>query len=309
MATSARHTMYYIAESAYGTTPATPSMSRLRHTGTTLGVTKSTHLSEELRPDRQISDFRHGAKQVGGDINAEMSYGSFDDLLEAVLCGTWASDVLKAGVTRRSFSVMRHFSDIADGAGKPYHVATGVEFNTFRLSIPTDGIVTTTFGVVGKDIVPATAAPTGATLGNPTTTKVMDSFSGTVKENDTLIATVTEIQLTLENGITPRFAIGSDEVTGQASIGRSNLTGQITAYFEDAALLEKFLNPATESSLEFTLVDDAGNSYEILIPRIKYTGGQPDTDGQGDITITMPFQAVYDEGEASNIVITRTDAV
>lgn len=300
--------MYYIAESAYGTTPATPSMARLRHTGTTLGVTKTTHLSEELRPDRQIVDFRHGQKQVGGDVNFELSYGSFDAWFEAVLCGTWNTNVLKAGTTRRSFSILRHFSDIADGADKPYHMATGCELNTLALTVPTDGIVTGTFGVVGKDIIPATAAPAGSTLGTPNTNLVMDAFSGAVTEGGSALAIATEITLNLENGITPRFAIGSDEVAGLASIGRSNLTGQLTAYFESAALLEKFLNPATQSSLAFTLEDDAGNSYDFLIPKLKYNGGQPDTSGQAEITIALPFQALFDSVEGTNLKITRTPA-
>lgn len=301
--------MYYIAESAYGTTPATPSMARLRHTGTTLGITKTTHLSEELRPDRQIVDFRHGQKQVGGDVNFELSYGSFDSWLEAVLCGTWNTNVLKAGTTRRSFSILRHFSDIADGAGKPYHMATGCELNTLALSIPTDGIVTGGFGIVGKDIIPATAAPAGGTLGTPNTNQVMDSFSGEILEGGAALAIATELSLNLENGITPRFAIGSDEVTGLASIGRSNLTGQLAAFFESAALLEKFLDPSVQSSLEFTLEDEAGNSYEFLLPKIKYTGGQPDTSGQAEITIALPFQALFDETEGTNLKVTRVPAV
>lgn len=296
--------MYFIAEATYGTTPATPALARLRHTGTTLGVSKSTHVSEELRPDRQIVDFRHGQKQVGGDINFELSAASFDSLFEAVLGGTWTTNVLKAGTTRRSFSVLRHFSDIADGAGKPYHMTTGVELNTLEINVPTDGIVTGKFGVIGKDIVPATAAPASATLGTPNANPVMDSFSGIVEEGGSVIATVTEIKLTLENGITPRFSIGSDEVSGQATIGRTNLTGQITAYFDSAALLDKFLNPATESSLKFTLTDGT-KSYEFLIPRIKYTGGQPDTSGQGEITIALPFQAIYDVATATNLSVTR----
>lgn len=294
--------MHYVAETVYGTTPATPTMPRLRHTGTTLGVTKTTHISEELRPDRQIVDFRHGQKQVGGDINFELSAGSFDDFLEAVLGGTWASNVLKAGSTRRSFSILRHFSDI-QSADKPYHMAVGCELNNLELTVPTDGIVTGKFGIVGKDILLSTTAPTGATLQNPNTNPVMDSFTGTVTEGGSTLAIVTELSLTLENGLTPRFAIGSDEVTGQSSIGRSNLTGQLTAYFENATLLEKFL-AQTESSLSFVLTDGT-KSYTFLVPKIKYNGGQPDTQGQGEITIALPFQAIYDSTSQSNLVVTR----
>src|SRR6478736_4239215 len=91
MSDSARHGLFAIAEVTYGTTPAvTPALKTIRHTGTTLALSKGTFMSEELRPDRQIVDFRHGVRQTGGDMDHELSYGSLDDFLEAVLMGTWA---------------------------------------------------------------------------------------------------------------------------------------------------------------------------------------------------------------------------
>jgi hypothetical protein len=89
------------------------------------------------------------------------------------------------------------------------------------------------------------------------------------------------------------------------SLSRSNLTGQVTAYFENSTLVEKFLNE-TESSINFTMPDGAGNAQKYIIPRIKYTGGQPDVSGEGPITLTMPFQALLDGTTETNILIERT---
>ena len=99
IANGAQHSLHYIAESTYGTTPATPTWTPLPHTGATLALTKDAIESEKLRGDRQIEDFRHGNKSIGGDVSAEMEYGAFDDILEAVMCGTWATNVLKSGTT------------------------------------------------------------------------------------------------------------------------------------------------------------------------------------------------------------------
>ena len=112
IATGSRHNMAYVVESTFGTTPSTPVFTPIRHTGTTIGLSKDSIESEELREDRQIANYRHGNKSVSGDINFELSYGSFDDILEAVLCGTWNTDVLKAGTTRRSYTIERHHQDI-----------------------------------------------------------------------------------------------------------------------------------------------------------------------------------------------------
>lgn len=312
MANGSRHSMRYVAEATYGTTPATPAFKPIRHTGTTLGLSKESLQSEELRDDRQIADFRHGAYQVGGDINIELSYGSFDDLLEAVLLGTWAVDGggtgidrLKAGVTRRSFTVERFFGDILS-ADKPYHRFTGVEFNTLSLAINANAMITGSFGVLGQGMSTGTAIIAGATYAAATTTSPLDSFTGTLSEAGTPIAVITEISLSLENSLEARFVVGSKQSI-RPSIGRSNVTGQVTAYFENSALLDKFINE-TESSIEFELPDGAGNKYTFTLPRIKYTGGQPDVDGEGPITLSMPFQALLDATTGTNLIIDRQDA-
>jgi hypothetical protein len=305
MSDTSRHSLYAVAEVTYGTTPATPALKTIRHVGCTLGLVKGSMLSEELRADRQIVDFRHGTRQVGGEISGELSYGAYDDFLEAVLGGTWASDVLKAGTTRRSFSIMRHFSDIAD-ADKSRHVFKGVELNTLSLGFTAgdDARVNMGFGCIGRDIELLTAAITDSTFPAVTTGKMMDCISGTISEGGGAIALVTECSLSLENGIAPRFVVGSG-LTIRPSIGRSTLTGNVTAFFETSALLEKFINE-TATSLQFTLQDPAGNEYDFEIPNIVYTGGQIDTSGQGPHLVTLPFQAIYNTADASQIVVTRT---
>ncbi len=379
---SARHALYLVAETAYGVTPNNPSFERFRHTGATPGATKNTSISDELRPDRQIADFRHGIVSVGGELNFELSYGSFDTAMQAALLGTWAPafaktatnwaavsatkrftgtgiaglragdkitvagfatagnngvktvasitttyitivealtdeasgpsvtitaarQVLKAGVERQSFTLMRHFTDM-DTAAKPYHLFKGVELNTMNLSLTPGDKVTGSFGILGREPVIEEEAPAGSTLGAATTTRVFDSFTGSLKEGNADIGIVTEITLTLENGLEARPVLFS-KYTLEPSIQRSNLTGQITVYFEDATMLEKFLNE-TASSLDFTITDLNGNSYRFLLPNISYTGGQPDTTGQGSISLAMPFQAVYDPTEDSQIVIEKIPA-
>lgn len=390
MSDSARHALFAIAEETYGTTPASPAFKTIRHTGTNLGLSKSSIVSEELRADRQITDVRHGTKQAAGDISGEFSYGSYDDFLEATLCGTWAAKAapvvgtnisaaasdnslnfagnnapaveagdkisiagftgavgnnrasavvvsrtaakivisggaalvddaagesvtittltqqLKAGVTRRSFTVLRNFTDLLE-ADKPFHRFTGVELNKLSLTVAVNAIVKAVFSVIGQDMQdPEGTAPASSTFEAANGNSPMDSFSGLLYEGGEVIAVITEVSLALENGINPKFVVGSD-VTIRPSIGRSNLTGQITAYFENSALLSKFINE-TESTIVFYLADLDGGKYRITIPRLKYNGGQPDTQGQGAVTLSLPIQALYDSVTGSNIIIDKIPA-
>jgi len=375
--------MAMVAEVTYGTTPATPALKAIRHTGTSLGLSKENLQSEELRSDRQITDLRHGARQVGGDIEFELSHGSLDDALQAVLMGTWGTakdttttsisaavgsfaraagsfttdgfavgDIVtasgftnagnngrflvtavvpltltvtalggqtmaveaaanrrivqraavRAGTTRRSFTIERFFADLTS-AQKPYHRFTGCEFNNLELQINANAMVTGKFGVIGRDLALDTAVIAGSTYPAATTTSPFDSFSGSLMEGGTVIGTVTEVQLKLENGLEPRYVVG-DKRTAQPSSKRSNLSGNLTVYFENSTMLEKFINE-TESSVELELVDAANNKYTIYLPRIKYTGGQPDVKGEGPITLSMPFQALMLATAGTQIQIER----
>ena len=212
--------------------------------------------------------------------------------------------MLKAGVTRRSFSLLRDFSDITSGR---YHLFDGQEVNKLALKVAPNAIVSADFSFVGQSLSIADSAPAGATFPSPSTTSPMDSFSGAVRIGGTTVAVITEISLTLENGIQPRFVIGSAE-TIRPSIGRSNLTGQMGLYFEDASLVQNFINEDVVVP-EFVLGDGpAGNHYLFNLPRIKFTGGQPDVKGQGPVMLTMPFQAIYDATAATQLKIARCAA-
>ncbi|UZT28686.1 tail subunit [Vibrio phage 033B] len=314
MANGSRHSLYAIAEVDYGVTPPTPTFDTVRITGTTLGLSKDSLQSEEIRDDRQIADFRLGANQVGGDINFELSYASFDDLLESAFQGAWevdtpvaGTDTLKCGIARKSFSFLRYFADLVDTdpTAKPYFLYTGCEINTMALTINANAMITGTFSVIGKGQTITDTDP-GTDYNPPTTTSPLDSFTGELKEGGTVIAVVTELGLSLDNGLGARFVVGSkDSILPE--VGRSNLTGTMTAYFESTALVEKFLDE-TDTSLEIDLPDADGNLQTWTIPRIKYTGGQPDVEGEGSVMLSMPFQALLDTTTATNLVVTRTPA-
>jgi hypothetical protein len=268
-----------------------------------LALTKDAIESEKLRGDRQVEDFRHGNKSIGGDISCELEYAAFDGLLEAALGGAWSSDVLKAGTTRRSFTFERKFADLATAE---FHRYSGCEINSFALSVAPNQLIGLTFGVVGKDLALATASVANSTYSAAAVETPFDSFTGSIQEGGATIAVVTALDLTLENGLEPLFSVGS-QTTTQPAIGKSRVTGTLTTYFNSKTLYEKFVNE-TSSSIRLTLTDLDGNDYIIEIGNVKYNSGQPDVAGEGPITIAMDFVGLYDVSDASNIVITRSTA-
>ena len=300
IATGSKTTLHYISEVTYGTTPATPTWTPLCITGASLGLTKDTLEAGKLSADRQIKDARHGNKQVGGDTKSELEYGTFDDMLEAMAMGTWATDILKAGIVRRSFTFERFF----DLATDEYHRYTGCEINTMSLSVAPNAMIELTFGIIGQDMSANTAQVASSTYSAVLGNEPFDSFSGTINEGGSPIADVTAIELNWNNGIEPAFVVGSD-LTIRPSDGKSRLTGTVTTFFQSKALYDKFI-AETASSLDFTLTDSSAQSLKFDMNNIVYTAGNPDVSGEGPVTLALEFTAIYASGDASQVVITRT---
>lgn len=79
--------------------PAGPfNLNQLRYTGTpNLAFQPNTIVSEEIRPDRQISDLILVGAEAGGDTGIEISYGAFDQLISGALFNVFVNTVFKLG--------------------------------------------------------------------------------------------------------------------------------------------------------------------------------------------------------------------
>ena len=303
-ATGAQTSLHYVAESTWGTTPATPTWTPICYNSCSLGISKDSIEDDCLSSNRQVKGLVTGTRQASGDIGTRLAYGEFDALLEAALGGTWASDVLKAGTIERSFTFEKRFNLATD----EYHRFTGEKVNTLSISIQPNANVGLTFGMIGKDLDSdnLTSQVASSTYSAASTNIPFNSFTGTITEGGGSIAIIQGLDLSLENGYEPAFALMS--TTGIEPIaGKSRVTGKITAYYASKSLYEKFLND-TESSISVTLEDVEGNTLKIELPSIKYTGGNPEVSGEGPVSVPLDFTALYDASAASQIVLTRTAA-
>lgn len=73
-------------------------LDQLRFTGTpNLAFQPNTIVSEEIRPDRQISDLILVGAEAGGDTGIEISYGAFDALISGALFNVFNDTITKEG--------------------------------------------------------------------------------------------------------------------------------------------------------------------------------------------------------------------
>lgn len=294
-----RTQLAYVSESTYGTTPATPAMVSLPFVTHSVDLTKTRVQSAEITPDRMPRIDRHGQRTVTGDISVEMRPADYDFLLEDALFGSFSSNVLNTGTTVSSFTLEDGALDITQ-----YRAFTGCMVNTMQMSIAPNQMTTATFGIIGKNMTQSTS-PLDASLTAASNNEPFDSFSGAISEGGSTIAYVNTIDFTLNNNLNPTFALGA-VATPQMEFGMSTLEGTMTVFYQDAALITKFLNE-TESSLSIVLDDRvAGLNYTFLMPRIKINGAAVPVASPASRLLTIPFVALRDSTTGTQLRITRT---
>lgn len=371
-ATGANSSTSYVAETSYGVTPSNPTMLATRFGAATFNLTKESFSSNERSDKRQLMGMTFGTRSGSGELPFEFSYGSFDDFLEATLGGSWNTNVLKIGNTKRTFTFEQRYGDINLNEQN-----TGVTLTGFNLSVKPDSIVTGSFqhqfkdqasvqyaddgtttmafaattitrsagsfvtdGFAIGDTVTVTGASTAAnnknivltgvsatvltasaagftvdtaktgvtlckTLGNPTaanTNSVFDSFTGLAQVDGTTIAIVTGIDISVSQDSTASKVL-FDSTAQQITLGRVNVTGSLVVRFINNEIKKKFLT-GTDIDLSFTL-GATSKLYRFDMSTVKLTSAQASSD-EGELTQTMAFTALYNAGDASTIVVTRT---
>jgi len=192
-----------------------------------------------------------------------------------------------SGHTDKSYSIEHWYSDVVQS-----EVFSGCKVNKVSVNLPPTGMATVGIDFTGKDITTAAAeyftSPTAAT-----TTGALAAVNGVVRLNGVTVAILTGLNFSIDAAFSGDPVVGANTVPNQFP-GTVKVTGQATAYFQDATLRDVFINE-TEASLfaVFTADGSAGADFvQFALPRIKL-GGAGKSDGQGGLVQTLPFTALY----------------
>lgn len=302
-AQGSRTRLSYIAETTFGTTPATPTFLTVPYESHNLDFTKERVQGNDIVSDRMIRIDRHGNRAVAGDISVDLRRTNYDAFLESAFMSTWATNVLKVGTTLKSFTVEDAALDIGQ-----FQIFKGCAVSKLAVSIKPNQMVNGTFSFVGQDAVfQSTTAATTTTAA--TNYAPFDAYSGTIRIANTgaalaSVATITGIDFSIDNGFNQTYVVGS-AITPQLEYGMAVVEGTVTAYFEDLTLINRFVNEV-ETALEVK-VDAPGttSAHTWLFPRVKFNGASVNVDNPQSRIITIPFVALYDTTEATNVKLTR----
>lgn len=297
-AQGSRSRLAYGIETTFGTAATT--YKNIPFNTHSLNLTKDRVAGNEIQPDRMPRVDRHGNRQVSGDIVVDLRDGDFDDLIRSAMLSNWSTGVIKVG-TAPVFLTIEDYAQDIDQA----RLFTGCAVNSMAVSLAPNQMVTTTFGIVGKDM---TISATEKTVTAASGAAPFDAYSGDLAIGNvggsSPIAIVTGLDFTLTNSFAPTFVIG-DSTTPSLEYGMAVVEGTLTAYFENVALINRFLNE-TETEIEVSVNDPTGsNAYTFLFPRVKINSADVGVEGPTSRIINMSFVALYDSTEGTNLKITK----
>lgn len=301
----------YITESAENTFPTSPTLLNLRYTSETLNYLKRTVSSEEIRADRNVSDMADVGFGVGGDVGFELSYGTFDSLIESLLYSTWSSDVIKNGVTPKTFSFEKTFET---GATDQFMRFTGMKVGSMSLSIAAQQRITGSMTMMGMGHTKASAALSGATYTAAGTSPIMTASGDVGSLSITGVSpspTIMSMSINIQNNLREQLQIGSRGPAGIGA-GRFIVTGSLEAYFADLSMYNAFYDH-DDVGISANLGSTSGSIYTLDMPRTKLTNGTVQTPGNDqDIMASFDFQAIYSTSGSpannSSIILTRAVA-
>ena len=303
-AQGSRSSLSFVKEVNFGETPDTD-FANLPFSTHSLNLTKDILAGTDIQADRMGRVNRQGNRQVAGDIVVDLRDGDYDLLLESAMLSTFPASgtnpqVIKVGVDSMFFSIEDFAADIDQA-----RLFTGMSVSSMAISLAPNQMVTTTFSMVGKDMTIGANQKTQTVASGA---QPFDAYSGDISigtvGSPSAVAIVTALDFTLNNSYAPTFVIGDDSAPS-LEYGRAEVEGTLTAYFENADLINRFLNE-TETAIRVSVDDPTGaNAYTFDFPRVKINSADVGVDGPTSRMITMSFVALYDSTMGTNLQITR----
>jgi hypothetical protein len=296
----------FTAEATFKTTPATPAWSRVRINSESLVYNIENKVSGELQPNASVPDLIQVGASVGGDLSGELSYGTnFRVLLAAALRGAEATNVLKRGLLKPSFSIEKKFDA---GNVTQYMRFLGCRADGLSLSFKAKDIITWKMpfvGCLGSPI--AQAIVTGATYVDEVQKPVMSApeVASLTVGGATVGVTYTELTIDVKNNCRMQNGIGALAAAG-VGYGTTEITGTMKAYFDDAVLYNLFV-AGTASSLTFAVADPLTNGFTFLVSNLKYKTGKIVAQGKNnDIFVEFTWQGLWNAATSTDFCITTT---
>lgn len=295
----------YVTGVTYGVTPATPTFSVLRRNSGGLGTEKATQKISEINLDNRVRDEIELSQSVSGSYSADLSYGSFDDLIASGLRGSWATNVLTDG----NVDPLLTFEETIDNSDGTFAyseflgaVVDGMDFG-FESMKP----VSFKVDMMAQKETLRAAIITGATYtaANANVIETGNVVASLAVHGLSPVPSVKTLSLSIKNNYRKVEVLGSKFPTCFIP-GERDITGNMIAYFKTNALFQRVLDHGA-GAISFTFGSVTLKKYTVSIPDAVFLNGSRRLAGMNDeVMVTIPFRA---RGTATVAPVTITRAV
>lgn len=259
-----------------------------------------------------LSDAENNARNFtalafGGTSNREVTVTPAPDTMAADTAFTLtrpgkATLVPTTGHVRRLFAFEHYHEDL-----DITRLFTECRVHGYRLSLPATGMSTIEIPVMGRNMQVLTAGDSPYFSG-PTaagTTGIAAAVNGVLLVGGTPVGVVTGVEINAEVAASMPAVVGQN-FGPDIILGRFRVSGQVTALFESAALIESFIDEDELALLVRLDATSAANTdaISIYLPRIKFGGGNVPAQGEGEQVVTLPFTALLYGGAAAGVPVT-----
>jgi len=293
--------------------------------GESLGSSINRFDSAALTPRRSTLFTAGGNIRAGGSVNFELMPEGWTTIFKHLLLGTPVTSgsvgtythVIKAGNTiQGGLSFEKRFNDI-----NKYLRYWGGFVDSMTLNFPQEGYITGSanilaFGEISDDNAEALGSPYlyGRSYANgiggiaPAATFPLDepfvTYSGVVQEGNPLsdVADVRNVTLSISNSFEPDGFVIGNRYRKMTSPNRRSVTGSFQAFFTSMDYYNRFLDE-TRSGMRLYFARGT-KSVEFYMPRIELQGESPKVASSGSLNITVPFRALYDTTEGTDLRVT-----
>lgn len=165
----------------------------------------------------------------------------------------------------------------------------------FTMQLPATGMGTIEFPVMGRgmEVYEDSGAPFFTSPSAETTTGIVAAVNGLIRVNGVIRGVVTGLNIQMETSPSSDAVVGQNYVP-EVFLGRANVTGQLTAMFDDIDLVKNFTDEDEIEILSYLTTSSAADTPALVVflPRVKFGGANVETSGEGAQIVTLPYQAL-----------------
>lgn len=260
------------------------------------GLTVSAELtnSETLADSRIAKAGMVTGLGVEGDIEVELMFETYDDLIAAAFWNEWKNGgsnkkTLDIGSTKTQFAISKDFTDI-----NVNHVFTGCVLSKFSLSVDASSLVKATFGFKGLGYQESNSTSFAKSPAKtPDSAKASSLSIGDIKvDGSKLNVCVESFSFELDNQTEVQKCLGSEIYGGNILAMVANASGSMTIAYSPEAhdIIKKQLTGST-IAIEFPIMFGT-NKYIIKVPKAQISGEIPSPSGSDLVTVDVSYTVV-----------------